>query len=109
MDRNKIVRVFRDKNNKINCLICDGLINFNPIKLCPPLSKRESYACLCTSSNDDIRIRYSPTIGNLFNNTTDKIISTIYDCGSNTDKCNVTNCNRCNLKICIDICKGKQI
>ena len=103
IDRSKIVRIFCNKSNKFKCIVCDGIINRRNQKDCPPFLQ-DSYACLCKYSND--RIIFDSNVGDLFNNTTDKIISTIYNCGHTIDQCHVQNCNECNLKIVIDKFKG---
>ena len=99
IDRSKIVRVFRNKRNKFMCITCDGIINRNNQKICP--NAEEVPLCLCRYSNDGM-ITYASDKGNLFNNTTDKIVSTIYTCGSNINKCHVETCDNCNLNTVIN-------
>lgn len=107
IDRSKIARVFYDKNDIIQCLACDGLINQTTQKDCPKFFHEAfsdiRYVCLCRYSSDiNNTIVYEFTNGKLFNNTTDRIISTIFDCGSDINQCHVENCNNCNLHIVIN-------
>ncbi len=101
IDRNKIVRIFRDKNNMRYCLSCDGIINSTTQKKCPPAFIEERHLCLCRYSDERVII-YSKELGKLFNNTTDEIISTIYNCGYDINQCHVENCDKCNLNIVIE-------
>ncbi len=107
IDRSKIVRVFRNKEDVIQCLVCDGIINAETQTDCPKFISSEddsiSKDCLCKYSYDINRtIAYEPTNGKLFNNTTDKIVSTIFNCGSDINQCHVENCDKCNLNIVIE-------
>ena len=106
IDRSKIVRIFRNEYDKLICITCDGIVNRQDQKRCPTFLGENSF-CLCKYSSDGL-ILYNLKKGNLFNNTTDKIISTIYNCNSNINKCHVENCDNCNLKTVIDKCRGTQ-
>ena len=100
IDRSKIVRIFRNEYDKLICITCDGIISRRDQKRCPTFLG-EHYSCLCKYSINGM-IVYNSNKGNLFNNTTDKIISTIYNCNSDINKCHVVNCDSCNLKTAID-------
>ena len=104
MDRSRIVRVFCGKDGHLKCIICDSIIDRRHQKSCPHFVE-DGYICLCKYSDNGL-IVYDPNRGTLFNNTTDKIVSTIYNCGSNITKCHVENCDSCNLKIVIDKHRG---
>ena len=109
IDRNKIVRIFRNKHNEHNmpvCITCDGIIHRRDQKRCP-IFLGERYFCICKYSDNGLII-HDPNAGKLFNNTTYKIISTIYDCGSDINRCHVLNCDNCNLMIVIKYFKEGQ-
>lgn len=107
IDRSKIVRIFYNKEDILKCLACDGIITQTTQKDCPKFFYSEDsdieYTCLCKFSHDiNNTIIYDSGMGKLFNNTTDKIVSTIYQCGSDINQCHVENCNNCNLHVIIE-------
>lgn len=113
IDRSKIVRVFYNKEDILQCLTCDGIINQTNQKDCPKFFSHENstieFSCLGKYSSDIHRtIVYESTNGKLFNNTTDKIVSTIFNCGSDINQCHVEDCNNCNLHIVIEHFKEGQ-